>query len=178
VNVGDELYADPWLRIDLVEGVRGDGTRYPHRRVVSGIGHGALVVPVVDGLGGLGSRRMVLVQQARPAAGLDLSWEFPRGRTDDAGSEEAARELAEETGLVPVALEHLGTLSIDTGLLGNTVGIWLAILDEDSLPHLEQHLDPESCARPALFPEQVVKRMLCEGKIRCAMTAAALALLG
>lgn len=176
MNVGDELYSDPWLRIDLVEGVRGDGTTYPHRRVVSGTGHGVLVMPTWTD--SMGNRLMVLVRQPRPAAGLDLSWEFPRGRAGSDTVDEAARELVEETGLVPVSLEQLGVLSIDTGLLGNTVGIWLAHLDPVSLTYMEQHLDMESAARPTLFSEEVVREMVRAGTVTCAMTVAALALLG
>lgn len=174
MNVGDELYADQWLRVDLVEAVRGDGETYTHRRVVSGTGHGVLVVPVV--VDHDGSRSMVLVNQPRPAAGLIRSWEFPRGRAADASAAEAARELAEETGLVPVSFRKLGTLNIDTGLLGNKVSVWLAELDAVSVHELEQHLDIESSARPALFPEEVVRVMVRAGEISCAMTVAALAL--
>ena len=164
----DVLYSDRWVTVDTVEAHRADGAPFRHRRVKVGPGRGAIVVCLVGD-------RVVMVRQPRPAPGLPVSLEFPRGGTVDDSAEEALRELAEETGVGSADIRtvtKLGHLHPDTGILGNEVTVWLVTADPRLLAAGPEW---ESCAVAHLVP---LADAAADSTITCGMTLAALHLVG
>lgn len=171
--LNEVLYEDPWVSVTTVPARRADGSLYPHRQVRSGPGAGAVIVPrtVHRGLSFL-----ALVEQPRPASGLERSLEFPRGSTERRCESEAARELLEETGLTG-AMASLGTIHPDTGLLTTTVDVWLASIPYDQAGQIQDLPEHESGARCAWVHESSVIASIKAGRITCGMTIAAYGLL-
>lgn len=89
------LLSTRFVTVDTVPAVTSEGAAYEHTRVTSASPVGAVVVPVYRDRGLL---HVCLVSQYRPVLGA-WSIEFPRGSTADLTEGEAARELAEETGM-------------------------------------------------------------------------------
>lgn len=137
------LYTDPWVTVDTIPAVTTNGVTYDHRRVISGNGYGAIIVPRAIFRGSVLLGR---VTQPRPVVGLASSLEFPRGRTHDLDSAEAARELFEETGLTitPDQIRRIGTLHPDTGLLTTTVGVWCATVPYEQIAASEGREEAET----------------------------------
>ena len=170
----ETLYSDPWITVDTVPAQRGDGTTYPHRRIISGTGFGAIVIPRTVNRG---LAYIALVSQSRPAPGIEMSLELPRGGTIDLSRDEAMRELIEETGLQDAGLYLLGVIRPDTGLMNTSVGVWLA-----GIPAASAHLDEsrsewESGATCRWMMEADAYGAVRSGKITCGMTIAALGML-
>jgi 8-oxo-dGTP pyrophosphatase MutT (NUDIX family) len=121
-----EVYRNPWIRVREDAVVRADGSTGIYGVVEKP--HFGLVIPAErDGFW--------LVEQFRHPLGR-RAWEFPQGTwsTGDDGTagdggtaEELARaELAEETGLRPAELRHLGHLDLAPGLSTQEFDVWLA----------------------------------------------------
>ncbi len=104
-------------------GSNTESSYYPYERIIPTAGNGVVIVPRYH-------EKYVLIDQNRHAI-RDRQLSFPRGYAepdcDDSGN--AARELFEELQATPQALQHLGTITSDSGLTSNHVAIYLADID-------------------------------------------------
>lgn len=110
--------------------VREDAVTFPggkqgsYNVVTSGNGEGVAILPLY--LGGDGHWNVALVGQHRyPLA--EVMYEIPRGGSNGAPEEEAARELREETSLTNRPLIFLGNLAPDSGLLNTRVATYAVV---------------------------------------------------
>jgi ADP-ribose pyrophosphatase len=118
------------------------------------------------------TQEVLLVQQYRPAVGETL-WEFPRGFCETAEPlDDAARELAEETGLRAASTAVLGFFYPDSGLLDGRVTVVFAEIS-DCVP--KGPLDGETSASRWISVERLIDE-IAHGKICDGMTLAALTL--
>lgn len=154
-----------------------DRVRFPngaignYSKVTSGAGLGVLAVPFVNYRG---SAYIGLVRQYRYPIGYH-TLEFPRGGSLTLGLEEAARELAEETGLQYRSATRVGTLRPDTGLLTTEVAVWKTVHQATDIR--PDHIEHETGATVHWFSHGEVLGMIAGGKITCGMTLAAFALM-
>lgn len=163
-----QVYANPWMT------VREDAVRRPDGSTgIYGVVDSsdiALIIPA-DG------DRLHLVEQYRyPVAGR--RWEFPSGSTEqrlDADAAAlAARELREETGLVASTLTPLGTLDVAPGMFSQQCRVFLATDLTQGSPQRELE---EQDMRSAWFTRAEVERMISDGTVTDAKSAAAYTLL-
>lgn len=163
-----QVYANSWMT------VREDAIRRPDgSEGVFGVVDkptAAVVVPV-DG------DRLHLVEQFRYPVGR-RRWEFPMGTAPDRAeldpAELAARELAEETGLVAGRMELLGHLDIAPGMSSQREHVFLATELTAGPPRREQQ---EQDMRAAWFSTAEFEAMIRDGRIVDAQTLAAYLLL-
>ncbi len=121
--------------------------------------------------------RLHLVEQFRYPVG-QRRWEFPMGTAPDRAeldpAELAARELAEETGLVAGRMQLLGRLDIAPGMSSQREHVFLATGLTPGLPareHVEQDM------RAAWFTTAEFEAMVRGGEVVDAQTLAAYLLL-
>ena len=136
-----------------------------------------------EGFGGIIIPRFVrrgyvyygLVVQHRVVIG-QVTFEFPRGGSAGLGHEDAARELAEETGVEVDSLRanRLGLIYPDTGLLTTQVAVWImtTTAEED-----HAHVEAKTGARHVWVHEDELQGMIANGTIKCGMSIAAWGLL-
>jgi ADP-ribose pyrophosphatase len=132
-----------------------------------------VLVPITDG------GEILLVRQYRHAIGR-WAWELPAGSLkpgEDPGAA-AGRECHEETGLVPSALESIGSLFPTPGYCDEEMHFYKATglrppKDGDAEVHQDEDEDIESKA----FAIEAIRRMVASGEISDMKTVAALALL-
>jgi ADP-ribose pyrophosphatase len=106
-----------------------------------------------------------------------VSLEFPRGCREEGESAQdaAGRELLEETGLRATSFRHVGVLHADTGFLQDSIDVLVAETMPDRVA--EPHPDAmESIARARWFTTDGMRETVAHGRISCALTLAALAL--
>ena len=115
-----QVYANPWMTVREDAIRRDDGTEGIYGVVDKPTA--AIVIPR-DG------DRLHLVEQFRYPVG-QRRWEFPMGTAPDRAevdpAELAARELAEETGLVAGHMEFLGDLDLAPGTSSQREHVYLA----------------------------------------------------
>jgi 8-oxo-dGTP pyrophosphatase MutT (NUDIX family) len=115
-----QVYANPWMTVREDAVRRGDGSEGIYGVVDKPTA--AIVVPR-DG------DRLHLVEQFRYPVG-HRRWEFPMGTAPDRAevdpAELAARELAEETGLLAGRMELLGDLDLAPGTSSQREHVFLA----------------------------------------------------
>ncbi|MGW9029020.1 NUDIX hydrolase [Streptomyces sp. NPDC055722] len=124
VTEGQVLHRDQWWMLlrDPVQFPDGRHGRYLRMLAPS---PGVAVLPL------LGSeRQVVLIEQFRHAT-RSWHWEIPRGGGTEglSDADNAAKELAEEIGATPRTLAPLGALHPDTGILGQPVALYAALID-------------------------------------------------
>ena len=162
------MYRNSWLTIREDDIRRPDGS--PGIYAVVDKPTYALVIPK-DG------ERFHLVEQFRYPLGL-RRWEFPQGtapdRADLDGTELAARELREETGLRADSLTELGLLDVAPGMSSQRGRVFLATGITEG-PHDREH--EEQDMRSAWFARSEVEQMMRDGVITDAQSIAAWTLL-
>lgn len=162
------MYRNSWLTIREDDIRRPDGS--PGIYAVVDKPTYALVIPK-DG------ERFHLVEQFRYPLGL-RRWEFPQGtapdRADLDGTELAARELREETGLRADSLTELGLLDVAPGMSSQRGRVFLATGITEG-PHDREH--EEQDMRSAWFARSEVEQMIRDGVITDAQSIAAWTLL-
>ncbi len=163
-----QLYANPWMAVREDTVRRPDGSTGLYGVVESP--DIALVIPT-DGV------RVHLVEQYRYAV-AGRRWEFPSGSADESQDVDAAalaaRELREETGLRAGRLTPLGTLDVAPGMLSQQCRVFLGTDLTYGEPQREL---AEQDMRSAWFSRTDVERMIVDGTMTDAKSAAAYALL-
>jgi 8-oxo-dGTP pyrophosphatase MutT (NUDIX family) len=163
-----QVYANPWmtLREDAIR--LDDGTESIYGVVDKPTA--AIVIPR-DG------DRLHLVEQFRYPVG-QRRWEFPMGTAPDRAevdpAELAARELAEETGLVAGRMELLGDLDIAPGMSSQREHVFLATELREG-PIRREHSEQDMRAR--WFTTAEFERMVRGSRLVDAQTLAAYLLL-
>ena len=155
-----EVYRNSWLTIREDDIRRPDGS--PGIYAVVDKPTYALVIPRLSDSDG---ERFHLVEQFRYPLGL-RRWEFPQGtapdRADLDGTELAARELREETGLRADSLTELGLLDVAPGMSSQRGRVFLATGITEG-PHDREH--EEQDMRSAWFARSEVEQMIRDGVI-------------
>lgn len=162
------LYADPWIRLRKDDIERADGSRGTYAVIERD--DFALIVPAEAG-------GFHLVEEYRyPVA--RRSWSFPQGgfpHGETGTPEELARmELAQETGLRPAHLVHLGKLTSAHGMSPQRCDYFLAVGLTPGQPDPEPE---EMGIRCSWFPRDEFEEMVRDGRITDDSTLAAYALL-
>lgn len=165
------VFRSPFVRhdVDLVE--FPDGRNGEYSVIGTAEGAGVVAVPVVNfrGIDYLG-----LVEQYRyPVKRSTL--EFVRGGANAPSAEEAARELPEETGIVPGHAEFLGTVHPDTGMLFTEVGIYL--FRQQASDRDIRFTEEESGAVTSWHSVGELMGLIRSGRITCGITLSAFTLL-
>ena len=158
------LVSDPWFMV-IRDAVRfPDGSRRTHARVVNHLGHGAAVLPVLDG-------RIVLVRHFRHAI-RGWSIEVPRGGLEPGRTpEETARtEIEEEIEGRVRSLVRLGFLHGANNTFSGGGHLFLARLEAIGAGQLSEGIDTVLQITVDQFEQRVLS-----GEIVDAFTVAAFA---
>lgn len=163
-----QVYANSWMTVREDTIRRGDGSDGVYGVVDKPTA--AVVIPR-DG------DRLHLVEQFRYPVGR-RRWEFPMGTAPERAELDparlAARELAEETGLVAGRMERLGDLDIAPGMSSQREHVYLATELTEGPPDREHQ---EQDMRSAWFTVAEFEEMVRAGGIVDAQTLAAYLLL-
>jgi 8-oxo-dGTP pyrophosphatase MutT (NUDIX family) len=163
-----QVYANSWMT------VREDAIRRPDGS--DGI-FGVIDKPTAAVVIPLDGERLHLVEQFRYPVG-ERRWEFPMGTAPERAeldpAELAARELAEETGLVAGRMERLGRLDIAPGMSSQREHVFLATELTEGPPSREHQ---EQDMRTAWFTVAEFEAAVRDGGIVDAQTLAAYLLL-
>ncbi|HCO49227.1 MAG TPA: NUDIX hydrolase [Spirochaetaceae bacterium] len=129
----------------------------------------AVVVPLI----GRGeAAQFLMVRQFRHGSDR-ASLEFPGGVVEpgEAPEKAAVRELAEETGWMPGAMYHAGTVFPNPAIQSNRFHVFLAL---DPYPAVERNLDEHEVVDALLIPAGKVREEMGEGELSHALMATAL----
>lgn len=163
-----QVYANSWMT------VREDAVRRPDGS--DGI-FGVVDKPTAAVVIPLEGDRLHLVEQYRYPVG-ERRWEFPMGTAPERAeldpAELAARELAEETGLVAGRMERLGRLDIAPGMSSQREHVFLATELTAGPPAREVQ---EQDMRTAWVTVAEFEEMVRDGRVVDAQTLAAYLLL-
>lgn len=163
-----QVYANSWMT------VREDAIRRPDGS--DGI-FGVVDKPTAAVVIPLDGDRLHLVEQYRYPVG-ERRWEFPMGTAPERAeldpAELAARELAEETGLVAGRMERLGRLDIAPGMSSQREHVFLATELTAGPPAREVQ---EQDMRTAWVAVAEFEEMVRDGRVVDAQTLAAYLLL-
>lgn len=163
-----QVYANAWMTVREDEIRRPDGS--------AGI-YGVIDKPTAAVVIPLDGERLHLVEQFRYPVG-QRRWEFPMGTAPDRAemdpAELAARELAEETGLVAGRMELLGDLDIAPGMSSQREHVYLAT-ELRAGPASREHTEQDM--RTAWFTVAEFEAMVRSGSLVDAQTLAAYLLL-
>jgi 8-oxo-dGTP pyrophosphatase MutT (NUDIX family) len=161
-----EIYVNPWLSLREDQIVRADGSAGIYSVVDKPTG--VVVIPR-DG------DRMFLVEQFRYAVNA-RRWEFPAGTAPDRvvvpPPDLAARELAEETGLVAERLTEIGILDVAPGFSSQRQVVFLAErlhAGPTAREHEEQDMDARWW-RTAEIWDAVRSGQICDAQTLAALT--------
>ncbi len=144
----------------------GEGRLGPMRREYLSTGECVVVVPydpVADAI--------VVIRQFRLASALVLdlaaALELPAGLVDDGEAVDAAasRELTEETGLRPLAIERCYRLLTSPGLTTEHATIYLAIVDASQMTTTAGLADEHEDIRPILAPVEELIEAVDDGRV-------------
>jgi ADP-ribose pyrophosphatase len=146
------LAVDPYLMV-MRDAVRfADGTYGLYNRLI--VPSGAAILPVLG-------EKIVLLHRFRHGT---RQWhlEAPRGSFSGVGTrmEEAERELMEEIGARPIAIEDLGQLHSTTGCLDELHQLYLARIDAIGAPDAHEAIESLK-----VLPVATVEQLIAKGEI-------------
>lgn len=168
---GRTVLENPFIRVDTDDVVFPNGNPGSYSVITSGTGMGVIVIPFANVHG---QAHLGLVKQYRyPVKQFTL--EFPRGGSTDLDPAEAIRELVEETGLIAGSATRLGTIWPDTGILNTEVAVWKTAHNPQGLK--PGHVEGETGGSLQWYSHGEIVGLMRQGRIRCGMTLAALALI-
>jgi 8-oxo-dGTP pyrophosphatase MutT (NUDIX family) len=148
-------YENAWLRVREDQVIRPDGK--------PGI-YGVVEIRPSVGVVALNERdEIVLVGQWRYTLNRH-SWEIPRGgsRADETDMQQAAaRELAEEAGVLAASWEAMGTVDVGNGVLDDVQSLYLAT----GLTKTNTNFDPEEDISIVWKPFREAIQMAMDGTI-------------
>lgn len=160
------MYSSPYSRmiVDLVEDPRGN--RFAYERMMPAASGAVVMIPCWEG-------RYVLLRQFRHAVRGEQT-AFPRGFGEKGLSlmENAGKEMEEELGAGVRACRFLGSITPDSGITGNRVGVVLCDIDE---PRLKKGY--EGIEDVIMLTEEELTAAICREQITDGFTLAAWALL-
>lgn len=163
-----QVYANSWMTVREDAIRREDGS--------DGI-YGVVDKPTAAVVIPRDGDRLHLVEQFRYPVG-ERRWEFPMGTAPDRAeldpAELAARELAEETGLVAGRIDLLGHLDIAPGMSSQREHVFLAT-DLTAGPPAREHQEQDM--RTAWFTVAEFEEMVRDGRVVDSQTLAAYLLL-
>jgi 8-oxo-dGTP pyrophosphatase MutT (NUDIX family) len=163
-----QVYANAWMTVREDDVRRADGSQ--------GI-FGVVDKPTAAVVIPLDGDRLHLVEQFRYPVGA-RRWEFPMGTAPDRAEQDpaelAARELAEETGLVAGRMELLGDIDVAPGMSSQRGHVFLAT-GLAAGPHRREATEQDM--RTAWFTVAEFEAMVRDGRIVDAQTLAAYLLL-
>lgn len=164
-----QVYSNAWMTVREDAIRRSDGS--------DGI-YGVVDKPTAAVVIPFDGERLHLVEQFRYPVG-ERRWEFPMGTAPDRAEQDpaelAARELAEETGLVAGRMELLGRLDIAPGMSSQREHVFLAT---ELTTGAAQREHTEQDMRAAWFGVAEFEAMIRDGGIVDAQTLAAYLLMG
>jgi len=149
------LYASEWIRLDMADIELPDGQRYEHHTVW--MPSAAMTALLNDEM-----THVLLMWRHRFVPDL-WNWELPGGLVDDGEdpATTAAREIEEETGYRPRALEHLVTFEPMIGMVKCPHHVYLGrgaeLVGEPS--------EKTEMARMELVPLAEVPRLIRDGQV-------------
>ena len=148
-------YKNTWMQVREDEVIRPDGAPGIYGVVVARPSVGIVAMDAQD--------RVMLVGQWRYTVGR-YSWEVPRGGSHEGESDiqaVAARELAEETGLVAQHWVPLGPVDVCNGIANDIQSLFWAT----GLSTRERNLDPEEEIALQWVPFAEAVTMAMDGRI-------------
>ena len=164
------VFETPWWDFYYDDTTRVDGTpgHYSWARIHSGNG-GVMVVPVTP------SGRYLLIKIYRYPVKRYL-WEFPAGMIEDGEAPEEAgrRELIEETGIMPEAVELLGSQTPVSGFIGDTFYTVHANIPETEISDVKPQFN-EGIVEAKLVTRQEIVAMAASQQIEDGVTLMCLA---
>jgi 8-oxo-dGTP pyrophosphatase MutT (NUDIX family) len=163
------VHENPWWNVYFDHVMLPSGTAGRHLRLVTTTTKPGAVALVMnefpDGY------HVAFVSQWRYAQ-QEAMWELPRGfgePTDASPAQSAAREVAEETGLIVTSTKHLGTLSADSSIIAGSVEVFF-VEAHGSVQH------DDEVSQLAWVPASSVLELCASGALKDSFTLAALAL--
>ncbi len=158
------VYENKWMKVREDQVVRPDGGPGIYGVVEIWPSIGVVAIDASD--------RVVLVGQWRYSVDR-YSWEVPRGGSHEGETDMqavAARELAEEAGVVAHRWEALGPVDVCNGVANDVQSLFLA----SELSPTEQNLDPEEQIVIRWVPFAEAVEMALDGRITEVCSVAAL----
>jgi len=162
------VYESPYhfLLVDLVIDTRTE-KMFTYERILNFISGGSVIIPFFKG-------KFVLLKQFRHAL-RDYQICFPRGfcEVNNTPEQNALKELTEELGVDSSSfkLKYLGDVVADSGLCGNKVSIYLAVLEDEP-----KVLQTEGITNIITLNEFELKDNITNGKINDGFSLSAFAL--
>lgn len=161
------IYESPWryLVVDLVK--NSAGMLFAYERIIPTKTGGVAILPVYgDGI--------VLIREYRHPVN-EWKWEIPRGfgTAGFSATQNAEKELFEETGLEAKEVRCLGQMNTDSGLTSDHADLFLAEIKEMNLS-LEHKESKEEIQKVRFFTMAEIQEMIATGKITDSFTLSAL----
>lgn len=149
------MYESDWVNVDLYDVTLPDGSKIEHHIVRCGVGGAGVVVHDAD-------KGILLIYRHRITSDM-WGWELPGGRIEEGEKPEeaAAREVLEETGWRPNALQPLLFTQPMNGIADHPYHFFYA----EGATWERTAIDPNEAADLAWVPVDKVKELMQKGEM-------------